>query len=327
MKIDKAAGWLSERAGSNRDENVHPFSKARRLSTLKKTFPSLRARGDRFVTISERLPFHLRFPEREEAKAALLSNLCLLYGIGSHYDRALREAGYESIPSLIFHPRFGKRAQERLNEWGSPIDPAAVYRTLSDWLPSSHPLFLRSLSFVKREGLLFFDLETLGLANAPIFLLATGRITEGSLAVNQHLAASLEGEASLLEEFERELEGISVLISYNGKAFDWPILRERSFYYGIPFPNEPIHIDLLHHSRRRYQKILPDLQLKTVEEYILNVDRGADLPSSLVPVYYTAYLETGNPEALLPIIVHNRQDIVSLALLLSTLLQESSDAG
>jgi len=324
MEIDKAAGWLNRRSSSDKDEDACPFIRDGRLATLKETFPSLRTQWDRsFLTITERFPFGLSLPDREEVKSALLSNLSLLYGIGNHYDRALKEAGYKSIPSLTLHPRFGKRAEERLNEWGSPIDPAAVYRTLYDWLPSSHPLFLQSLSLIEPEGILFFDLETLGLANSPIFLIATGRITGGNLMVNQHLASSLEGEASLLEEFGRELEGVSVLISYNGKAFDWPIFRERSFYYGIPSPVEPIHIDLLHHSRRRYREMLPDLQLKTVEEYILNVARDVDLPSSLVPVYYTRYLETGDPDPLLPIIVHNRQDIVSLASLLSTLLQAS----
>jgi len=326
MKIDRAAGWLNERVSSKGTEDVHRSLKGSSGLTLEDAFPSSRAQDGRFVTISERFPFHLRFPEREEVKATLLSNLRLLYGIGSHYDHALKEAGYDSIPSLISHPRFGKRAQERLTEWGSPPDPAAVYRTLSAWLPPSHHLFLQSLSFVKREGILFFDLETLGLANTPIFLIATARIGERGLTVNQHLATSLEGEASLLEEFGRELSGISVLISYNGKTFDWPILRARSFYYGLSLPEEPIHIDLLHHSRRRYRNVLPDLQLKTVEKYLLNVDRGEDLSSSLVPVYYAAYLETGNPAVLVPIVDHNRQDIVSLALLLSLLLQEGRDA-
>ncbi len=287
----------------------------------------LLAQNDPVVTISKRFPFCPSFPPRQRVREALFQNLRLLYGIGSHYARSLREKGYTSIPDLTSHPRFGKRAEELIAEWGEALDPAAVYRTLSDWLPPSHHLFLQSLALLDSEGILFFDLETLGLANAPIFLIATGRIEEGSLTVAQHLATSLEGEVSLLERFIRELAGTSALVSYNGRRFDWHMLRERSFYYGLPFPEEPIHVDLLPHSRRRYGEILPDLRLKTIEERILNVRRGPDLPSCLVPVYYASYLETGDPTMLAPIISHNRQDIVSLAIFLSLLLEGRADAG
>jgi len=140
----------------------------------------LLAQNDPVVTISKRFPFCPSFPPRQRVREALFQNLRLLYGIGSHYARSLREKGYTSIPDLTSHPRFGKRAEELIAEWGEALDPAAVYRTLSDWLPPSHHLFLQSLALLDSEGILFFDLETLGLANAPIFLIATGRIEEGS---------------------------------------------------------------------------------------------------------------------------------------------------
>jgi len=309
MKIDRVAGWLNERPASE---------EANRAGSPEQ--------GDGFVAISANFPLRFRLPSKADVTEGLFSNLRLLYGIGEHYDRSLKEEGYGSIPDLLSHRRFGGRAGELLDSWGTPPDPSAVYRTLSAWLPPSHRLFIRSLGLMEREKIVFFDLETLGLANSPVFLIATARLSEGELKVDQYLATSLEGEAPLLEEFIRRVGSTSALISYNGRSFDWPIIRERLFYYGIPLPEEPIHIDLLHHCRRRYRDLLPGFQLNIVERGILGIERRDDLPGSLVPAYYSSYLATGDPAMLAPIVSHNRQDILSLVLLLEALLEENDDA-
>ena len=117
----------------------------------------------------------------------------------------------------------------------------------------------------------------------------------------------------------------SLLISYNGKAFDWTYLRERFAFYGLPFDHAPMHIDLLHHARRAFQDCLPNLRLSTLEGH-LGIHRTQDLPSEAVPDFYSTYLETGNPGPLVPIINHNCQDVETLALLLARLLSHLDDA-
>jgi len=250
----------------------------------------------------------------------LLSELRLVFGIGGRFDQQLREEGYRSIPSLLSHPRFGETAAHLLEEWKDPLDPARVNATLSYWLPASHPLFLQLLGLVPRERIIFFDLETLGLFGVPIILAALGRLSASRIRITQYLACSLDEEVALLEGVKSELSRASLILSYNGKSFDWTTLNERSAYYGLPFDYAPIHIDLLHQTRQAFHGRLPDMKLETVERGILGIERKEDLRSEVVPEYYEAYLKTDNPGPLVPIVNHNRQDIVTLALLLSYLL-------
>lgn len=267
----------------------------------------------------------LSLPERREAELRLLSDLRLLYGVGDEHGNKLLADGYASIPSLVEHPRWGDQARSLLTQWSDPLDLRRVYETVSHWLPASSPLFLQLLGLVPRARVLFFDLETLGLSNAPIILAALGFLDEGEVRIVQYLARSFDEEVGILEQVGMALKGCDLLLSYNGKSFDWTYLRERFSYYGLPFPYELPHIDLLHHARRAFRDTLPDMRLGTVEDRVLAVSRDADLPSEDVPEYYTTYLDTHDPGSLVPIVNHNRQDIASLGLLLDHLLKDSGD--
>jgi len=272
------------------------------------------------------MPSVIPFPPEEKANEALLSELRLLFGIGRRFDQRLREDGYSSIPSLLTHPRFGETAAHLLAEWKDPLDPALVNTTLDCWLPASHPLFLQLLGLVPPEKMLFFDLETMGLFGVPIILAAIGQPSASEIRITQYLACSLDEEIALLEGVTEALSHVSLVLSYNGKSFDWTTLRERCAYYSIPFDYAPIHIDLLHHARRAYRDRLSNAQLQTVEEGILGIERTEDLPSEAVPEYYEAYLRSGNPGPLVPIVNHNQQDVATLALLLSHLLMLTDHA-
>ena len=60
----------------------------------------------------------------------------------------------------------------------------------------------------------------------------------------------------------------------------------------------------------------------TLEARILGITRDEDLPGALVPEWYCRYMETKNPGPLVPIVEHNRQDVISLAFLLERLVSE-----
>ncbi len=329
MRNDRLAGWLAGRATPE-----EPSQEAKNLLGVSdKTPEEVLLSGVQepgfpdTLTFEFETPFDVRFPAVDRVQASVERMLHLLYGIGACRSEQLRRQGYETLADLTTHPQWGEGARALLAKWGSAWDAEAVFHTLRTWLPASDPLFLAALGLVPRERILFFDLETLGLSNAPVFLIATARLTDRTLLVRQYLATSLAGERSLLTFFSRELEKATALVSYNGKAFDWTLLRERSAYYSQRLPSVGIHADLLHHVRRRFVGLLPDAHLGTIEENVLGVRRANDLPSSLVPSFYSMYLETGSPAPLRPILDHNRQDIESLALLLRALLGEATDAA
>jgi uncharacterized protein YprB with RNaseH-like and TPR domain len=264
-----------------------------------------------------------RFPPASAALDALRSELRLLYGIGSQNSEALKGEGYGSLDALIDHPRWGNASSDLLLEWGSPPEPHRIHHTMTRWLPSSSPLFLVLLGLFAPSDVVFFDLETLGLGGSPVFLGAVGRHQGDAFVVRQFLAPSPAEEVAVLEQLERELSAARALLSFNGKAFDANVLRERCAYYGVAPPRFDVHIDLLHHTRSVFRERLENCQLGTIEERILGVQREADLPSEQVPFYYTLYLETGSATVLAPIINHNRQDLVSLAILVQHLMERA----
>jgi hypothetical protein len=106
-----------------------------------------------------------------------------------------------------------------------------------------------------------------------------------------------------------------VIVSFNGKSFDIPYLAERSAYYGRPARIGNPHYDLLAFSRRQWKNRFQDCRLCTLEKNLLGIERRGDIPSAMVPEFYEAFLTSGNPGPLYPIVTHNRQDLVSLALL------------
>jgi len=329
--VDRIAGWLIERA---RVEGATPFSPLERFlkryegTTL---LESVRGRVQQgkygeCLAIEHAISHELPLPSQENAEKAFLAELRLLFGVGCAHEKKLHEEGYMSIHSLLGHPRWSKAAQALLEDWGQPLNPDRVQAALSHWLPASHPMFQQLLGLVRREEILFFDLETMGLGGAPIILAALARLTQDGIQITQYLARSLDEEIALLEQIDREMADTSLLISYNGKAFDWPYLRERIAYYGLRLNQTAIcHIDLLHRARRAFQDCLPNMRLGTLEK-LLGVRREEDLPSEAVPEFYSAYLETGNPGALVPIVNHNRQDVESLVILLARLLGHRDDA-
>jgi len=330
--IDRLAGWLIRRAravASSGAPSPDGLLSRYRGASLDSVVPGRVCRGriGRCLAIEREADTQIAAPSEEDCARSILGQLQLLFGIGPRRDARLRRDGFDSIPALLEHDCWRDAAERLLDRLGEPMNPVRVHETLDAWLPASHPLFLCLVGLTPRERVLFLDLETLGLGGSPVFLAATARCEASNPRVTQYLARGLDEEVGLLEQVDRELVGAELVITYNGKAFDWTVLRERFAYYGMAFPHDPIHIDLLHHARSAYRDTLPDLRLGTVEHRILGLRREDDLPSAAVPEFFTAYLNTGNPGPLLPILAHSYQDVLSLILLLDRLLRRRDDAG
>ena len=166
------------------------------------------------------------------------------------------------------------------------------------------------------------DTETTGLATAAgtlAFLVGVGTWTAGSLRVAQFLLADHSSEPALLDALEAALPADALLVTYNGRSFDWPLLIARYRLHRREPPPLGGHVDLLHLARRLWKHRLGNARLATVEQAICRVQRSDDLPGALIPDRYFTYLRERDPELLRPIVDHNRQDVVSLGLLLGAL--------
>jgi uncharacterized protein len=167
--------------------------------------------------------------------------------------------------------------------------------------------------------LLHFDTETTGLAGGTgtrAFMIGAADWQPRGLRVRQLLLSELRGEDAMLEVFASWLRPDSVLVSYNGRCFDAPLLATRYRLSRRPSPLAALaHLDLLFPVRRRFRGRWENCRLATVERQLLRVLREDDLPGSEAPGAWLAFLRRGDTGQLLRVLAHNRQDVISLALL------------
>ena len=175
-----------------------------------------------------------------------------------------------------------------------------------------------SLSGIPLGGALFIDTETTGLggAGAIAFLLGMAWFDEQRrLNVEQLLLRSPSDEPALLDVLTERLARAQLLVSYNGKAFDWPLLKGRYVMNHREIPRDLPHLDLLHIGRRLHRARLGACRLKTLESEVLGFERGVDVDGGDVPARYAHFLRTGDEEALRQVVDHNAWDVVSMAAL------------
>ncbi len=175
-------------------------------------------------------------------------------------------------------------------------------------IPSSHP---------KRWA--FLDTETTGLAGGSgtyAFLIGVGSVDEEGFRVRQFFMRDYAEEASQLHALAEYLERFDVLITYNGKTYDQPLLETRFRMSRMKPPFGRLeHLDLLFGSRRLWKLRLENCRLSYLEHQILGVEREGDVPGELIPHYFFEYIRTQRALRLIPIFHHNVMDIVSLACL------------
>jgi hypothetical protein len=253
----------------------------------------------------------------------MLSDLTLVHGVGEVSERHLKARGYHTIADLLGHPKFRYAARpvlERLTR----ADPVEVMDLVGSRHTKSHPFALGMAGSFEPGDYVFLDIETLGLFSRPIILFGVGTIEQGRLMVRQYLLRDICEEAAALFATAEQCSGQRpALVTFNGKAFDLPYVQDRLAYYGLgSIPRIP-HFDILHFSRRRWKGQFPSCRLSALESAILGVTRNDDVPGQMVPEFYETYMRTQNCGPLVPIVRHNRQDVVSLARLFFYLLGET----
>jgi uncharacterized protein YprB with RNaseH-like and TPR domain len=189
------------------------------------------------------------------------------------------------------------------------------------------------------EEWLFLDTETTGLAGGTgtyPFLIGLAWWDAGGLQVEQFFMRDFAEEHSLLEELSQRLAERPVLVTFNGKSFDWPLLENRfTMTRSIAVPKLAAHLDLLHPARALWKLRLGSVRLAELERRVLGAPRLGwhrenDISSALIPQLYFDYLRGGSAEPLAGVLRHNQMDLRGLAALfgkINEMLSVSSGAA
>jgi hypothetical protein len=164
---------------------------------------------------------------------------------------------------------------------------------------------------------IFIDLETTGLsggAGMVAFLVGCGYFDLGAFQVRQFLLTSHSGERALLAACAEFFEGADLIVTYNGKTFDVPVMETRWLFHRMEPPLDGMpHFDMLHPARRLWRHDDQGCRLSTLERTLFDVQRVGDVPGLEIPSRFFQFVRSGNPCPLEPVLEHNRIDLVSLA--------------
>jgi len=195
------------------------------------------------------------------------------------------------------------------------------------------------------ERVLFLDLETTGLAGGAgtyAFLVGLAWFDGAALRVRQFFLSAYSAERAVLEALTELVADAAVVVTFNGKSFDVPLIESRFALNRLPTPFGGVpHVDMLHPARRLWRR--PDetgdapadsprtgCRLSDLELAICGHMRDGDVPGFEIPARYFHFVRSGDARALVGVFEHNRQDLVSLAMLTaraSRLLDEGPQAA
>ena len=201
------------------------------------------------------------------------------------------------------------------------------------------------------DQVVYLDLETCGFAGSMVFLVGLIHWHCDDLQLTQIMARNYAEEKSMLQALWSIVARHPILVTFNGKSFDWPMVHDRSTVHRLgrdlrsvtrkkpeAFPEanmsaaellahddprpEPLHCDLLHLARRRWKRKLPNCKLQTLERYICGRRRTNDIPGHEIPAAYHDFVRSGDAWLMRGVLHHNALDLVTL-LQLSLLLLPS----
>lgn len=189
---------------------------------------------------------------------------------------------------------------------------------IAQWAKAAH------LNTASPDTFAFIDTETTGLSGGTgtyAFLVGIGRHTPQGFELRQYFLRGPAEETALLAAISEFISGCQAIVTFNGKAFDAPLLTSRYILQALTSPLVGLaHFDLLPLARRLWRDRLPSRRLGALEVDILGIARTEDeVPGYLVPEYYFDYIRTGDARILKGVFYHNAMDIVSLAALFSYL--------
>ena len=180
------------------------------------------------------------------------------------------------------------------------------------------------------ERMVFFDLETTGLsggAGTLAFLAGVGWFEGEAFRVRQFFLSSPAGERAMLTALARIFDDASLLVTFNGRTFDVPLMETRWAFHRGEAPTADLpHFDMLPPARRLWgrRELRRDdddgdameavsCSLTALERTVLGFHRIGDVPGFEIPARYFHFLRTGDGAAVKGVLDHNRYDLLSLA--------------
>lgn len=176
----------------------------------------------------------------------------------------------------------------------------------------------RSFSDLDLSTALFLDLETTGLSGGVgvvPFLVGLGYFREDRFQVRQFFLGDLAEEEHLIRELGQFCAqmGFRSVVTFNGKAFDMPLLETRFILHREVLPLSALpHLDFLFSARSLWSHKHESCRLYHLAQQILEADREEDIPSAEIPQRYFEFLRTGDFSLIEPILYHNQEDLLSL---------------
>jgi uncharacterized protein YprB with RNaseH-like and TPR domain len=187
-----------------------------------------------------------------------------------------------------------------------------------------------TLSGVDASRMLLVDTETTGLhggAGTLPFVIGLAWFDGPSLVVRQLFVPRPGQERPLLARLAERLSAASVLVTFNGKCFDWPLLRARFVMNRVPLPPPLPHLDLLHVARRVFKRRLGATRLQDLEAQVLAFWRHDDIAGADIPDVYFDWLRSGRAHLIERVLEHNAQDLISMAAVLAELCRRFDSPG
>ena len=272
------------------------------------------------ITNKEKITFDI---EDNDFKNQINNNLKLLPKIGIKTEENLKNKGYKTIESLTKHDKYSDIASKFL----SKIDDMS-YCEIIDVLDNNkyskkcRDNILKSISLVDNENFKFMDIETKGFTNVPVILIGVAEIKNNNIITSQYFLRDYTEEANILEAYLSHIDEDSIHVTFNGKTFDIPFIKNRCLYNRVEANLNQPHLDLRYFANDLWADKIPNCKLQTIEKEIFGITRNEDVPGQYIPDYYDTYLKFNNIGPVVPIIEHNAQDIISLASFLEKMYGE-----
>jgi hypothetical protein len=186
---------------------------------------------------------------------------------------------------------------------------------------------------VPQGRLLFFDLETTGLAGGAgtyAFLVGCAWYQGATFRTRQYFLSSYSAEKALLEDVARDAQESGAIVTYNGKSFDLPLMETRFVMHRMRTPFADLaHVDMLHPARRLWrgddEADQSGCRLTSLEETLCGHRREGDVPGFEIPARYFHFVRTGDTRPLDAVLEHNRLDLLALALVTARAAQLLED--
>lgn len=260
-------------------------------------------------------PAILRAPDEDDTLACLLGAGVAKNHFGQHL----------AIRNWFSTPEFSEPSSASLDLLSRTRDESVSRKT--------------RIALADPEKWLFLDTETTGLAGGTgtyAFLVGLAWWDAGGLQVEQFFMRDFSEEHSILHELSARLATRPVLVTFNGKSFDWPLLESRfTMTRSIAVPKLAAHLDLLHPARALWKLRLGSVRLVELERHVLDAPRlgwhrDDDVSSALIPQFYFDYLRGGPTQPLAEVVRHNQMDLRGLAALfgkINALLSEPCAAA